>query len=331
MIWLIGAFLYPLVVPAAIISRTAGGFEASSHAAAKSVELLLLNKTGQPEGGGLTFSPNLYNRDYENAQQYYGVNGVKNIYDKAGIQGPIKDASWFTEVPQKMAEMPPYPLDIKAAPRTDGPCQFACGWTCGTKECDQICTPQCAPPQCETLCMKSADKCETRCGPPKCAVVCPETECKGGSNCPKCRTVCAPPACTIECSDDCHSVCSKPECTWDCHPDLGKCPSPNCTKTCTGQKRCREGLPPPRNKIQVVPMAAGSKVVSEGVASIDPTVLNTPAEPPPPVTSPPVDFEWAKKKLKELTARPTLGPVAKLKRHWQVEDDKIEEARLLRR
>lgn len=244
------------------------------------------------------------------------------------LRGSAQPLDFFREDSRKIAEMPPYAPDAQAKPQVDtGICEPRCLYSCGTKECDQVCEPLCAPPQCETVCMKSADKCETRCGPPKCAVVCPSSKCLGG-NCPKCRTVCSPPACTTECTDDCHSVCSKPSCTWKCH--AGQCPKPSCKMSCVGTRRCRSGLPPLKSE-KKVPRAAGSTVVSEGVASLDPTVLATPPIPPPVVTAPPpsADLEAARQKLSPVVQGP--GPVQMLKRHWQVEDDNIEQMRLLRR
>lgn len=246
------------------------------------------------------------------------------------FSGPQRPPDFFSEDPQKMAEMPPYAPDPQASPELQDVasiCEPRCLYTCGTKVCDQVCEPKCAPPQCETMCTKSADKCETRCGPPQCAVVCPSTTCKGG-NCPKCRTVCSPPACTTECTDDCHSVCSKPSCTWSCH--VGKCPKPDCKMNCQGSRRCRSGLPPLKST-QKVPRASGSKVISEGVASLDPTVLATPPTPPPAVAHPPPahDLEAAHQKL--WPGAPTDGPVRALKKRWQAEDYRMEEMKLLRR
>mmetsp|Transcript_138156 Transcript_138156/g.257790 ORF Transcript_138156/g.257790 Transcript_138156/m.257790 type:complete len:280 (+) Transcript_138156:130-969(+) len=240
---------------------------------------------------------------------------------------PAESPDFFTEDERKLAEMPPYAPDPQGDPELSSICEPRCLYTCGTKECDQVCEPMCAPPQCETVCTKSADKCETRCGPPRCAVVCPSTSCRGG-NCPKCRTVCSPPACTTECTDDCKSVCSKPSCTWSCH--VGKCPKPDCKMNCVGTRRCRSGLPPPRSAMKV-PRPANSKVVSEGVASLDPTVLATPPTPPPAVTLPPpsADLEAAQEKLRPITT--TMGPVEALKKKWQAEDYRTEEMRLLRR
>lgn len=226
---------------------------------------------------------------------------------------------FFSEDAQEMVEMPAYKPEVKPPPPDAPVCEPYCAYKCGPhKECDETCEAVCAPPQCETVCMKSADKCDTRCGPPHCAVVCPETHCTG-PDCPKCRTVCAPPSCTTQCSDDCHSICAQPTCSWKCHPEM--CPKPTCTMQCTGTGGCRAQLPPANATRGQVPILPGSKIVAEGPASLDPAILRTNPTPPPPVGQAMETPSNHSSHGSEATpfAR-HLGPVAGLKRKWAAED-----------
>lgn len=147
-------------------------------------------------------------------------------------------------------------------------CHPKCWWNCGTADCDEVCDPVCAPPQCETACGAiNMASCRQVCQPPKCAIVCPTQHCSHGG-CPGCKTVCAPPKCTTECAEQCESKCSEPQCTWKCNP--GKCEKPRCTLTCGGAKAC--GLDGNLNA-RPPPFAHGMTVMAKALAESDPKVL----------------------------------------------------------
>eukprot|EP00747_Dinoflagellata_sp_TGD_P193187 gnl/TRDRNA2_/TRDRNA2_59027_c0_seq1.p1 gnl/TRDRNA2_/TRDRNA2_59027_c0~~gnl/TRDRNA2_/TRDRNA2_59027_c0_seq1.p1 ORF type:complete len:322 (+),score=67.48 gnl/TRDRNA2_/TRDRNA2_59027_c0_seq1:180-1145(+) len=193
-------------------------------------------------------------------------------------------------------------------------CNPACGWSCGKKVCDATCEAMCTPPQCMTLCAKTADKCETRCGEPRCAVVCPSTAqvCSNG-DCPKCRTVCAPPACTTQCVDNCDTVCSKPSCSWKCK-EPEKCPEPKCEMKCAGLKKCGSKMKP-----WPIPQVPGKTIVAKGKASLEPKTLFDPIKPPKPWKTPGGPKGSS-------AARPTISPIRQLKNKYEKIDEAKEEA-----
>lgn len=157
-----------------------------------------------------------------------------------------------------------------------GDCHPKCWWNCGTADCDEVCDPVCAPPQCETACGAiNMASCRQVCQPPKCAIVCPTSHCSHGG-CPGCKTVCAPPKCTTECAEQCESKCSDPQCTWKCNP--GKCEKPRCTLTCGGAKAC--GLDGNLNA-RPPPFSHGMTVLAKALAESDPKVLADFAAKPP--------------------------------------------------
>jgi len=209
----------------------------------------------------------------------------------AGSATPFP-SEFFTGDADKMAEMPPYDnvnvkvaSEDKGAPQKwepDAACAPVCNWRCGPKPaCNQneVCTPQCLPPMCKTICKKSAGLCQTRCNKPQCAVVCPEEGCPS-SRCPRCGTVCSQPKCTTVCGDDCQSVCEKPRCSWNCHA-VACSSKPTCVLKCDGLTRCGQL----NNDTVWVPTAPpGSDVASMGDASLDPKDLVKKATAPPPWT-----------------------------------------------
>lgn len=254
--------------------------------------------------------------------------------DAAKQKRPAFDPMWFAEDHRRMAQMPPY-IPSKHVDHIPGDpvCNPRCGYSCGHSECDQACEPVCLPPQCETLCMKSEDKCNTRCNKPKCAVICPASAepCPNG-DCPKCRTICAPPACTTSCSGSCHSVCTQPQCNWKCK--AGNCPKPECKMTCSGFDKCHDKFP--NTNLTKVPIMPGMDIKAEDRASMDPTVLTQPVVAPP-LPGPETMKQTAGTKDSSLGynklpgARTTPGPVAKLKIQWKAEDLVDQNERLLRR
>jgi len=245
---------------------------------------------------------------------------------------PAFNVGWFTEDHRRLAQMPPYiPSPAHDHLPGDPVCNPRCGYACGTSECDQTCVPLCLPPQCETLCMKSEDKCNTRCNKPKCAVICPAAAepCPNG-DCPKCRTICAPPACTTSCSGSCHSVCTQPQCTWKCK--LGDCPKPDCKMTCSGFAECKDHFP--NTNLTKVPIMPGMTIKAEDKASMDPATLMEPVKAPPPEgpkVVPQMHKESSLGYNEVPVARTTPGPLRRLKMKWQAEDLLDQNERLLRR
>lgn len=257
---------------------------------------------------------------------------LQAVEDAKHEKKPVFDPAWFTEDHRRLAQMPPYKAskEIDYMPG-DPVCNPRCGYTCGHKECDQTCEPVCIPPQCETLCMKSEDKCTQRCSKPKCAVICPASAepCPNG-DCPKCRTICAPPQCTTSCSGSCHSVCSQPQCSWKCH--MGKCPKPDCKMTCSGFSECHDKFP--NANITKVPIMPDMKIMEVDRASMDPATLMEPVKAPPapgPEVIPQARKESSIGYDKIPVAKTTPGPVRKLKMKWEAEDLLDENERLLRR
>jgi len=113
-------------------------------------------------------------------------------------------------------------------------CTPKCTWTCGKRECDQVCAPKCNPAVCSTRCKGfNTDTCKMKCQQPQCQVICPKNGCPKG-NCAACRTECGKPVCQMECLKEeqpCHQVCAQPLCTWECSkPQV--CPLPDCKLTC---------------------------------------------------------------------------------------------------
>lgn len=163
------------------------------------------------------------------------------------------------------------------APMSGEECHPKCWWSCGNADCDEVCDPVCAPPQCETACANlNLATCTQQCDPPKCAIVCPTQHCAHGG-CPDCKTVCAPPKCTTNCAEQCESKCSDPQCTWKCNP--GKCEKPRCTLTCGGAKAC--GLEGNLNA-RPPPFTSGMTVLAKGLADADPKTLKALAAKGPP-------------------------------------------------
>lgn len=161
-------------------------------------------------------------------------------------------------------------------------CHPKCWWSCGNADCDEVCDPVCAPPQCETACGPlNLATCRQQCDPPKCAIVCPSQHCEHG-DCPACHTVCAPAKCETICAEQCDSKCAEPQCSWKCDP--GKCDKPSCTLTCGGAKMCNYD-----KSVNSKPgFKAGMHTVSAGLAAYDPATLGvavmpeiTPAAPAP--------------------------------------------------
>jgi len=195
------------------------------------------------------------------------------------------------------ADLEPPWVDIPIEKPEEAPSQCGpkCQWNCGKNHCHTLteCDPVCAPPKCETTCSASVDKCDTRCGEPLCAVVCPQTECVG-TDCPnslKCKTVCSPPVCTTSCRD-CKTTCAKPVCNWNCKQN-SKCPPPKCKLDCvdldcpaqlspvSGNSTAREkARQKAAQQLAESLKSEGRVVITTGDASLDPEVLNSPAEGP---------------------------------------------------
>lgn len=128
-------------------------------------------------------------------------------------------------------------------------CTPKCMWSCESVKCDEVCTPECQPPRCETRCA-SADLsgCAMECEEPHCAVVCPERQCPSQS-CSSCTSTCTDPVCKLRCpkKQPCHNVCEHPSCEWKCSAP-SECPAPRCHMVCESPKNCMgstyRSLPP---------------------------------------------------------------------------------------
>jgi len=180
-------------------------------------------------------------------------------------------SDFFTHDSEKMDELPQYTGG--SAPKG---CHPKCEWTCGGG-CDQVCNPVCAPPKCETSCgALELSMCQQRCGPPKCAVVCPTKQCEH-DECPKCKTICGPPECTTHCSNNCESRCADPQCSWNCKPSPD-CAQPQCKLSCNGPKVCNMNAD--TNARPNVPLTPDKRIMSQGLANLDPTSLQPGATPP---------------------------------------------------
>jgi len=235
-----------------------------------------------------------------------------------------KDLDFFAEDAEKLQEAPEYSaaalakhaeLRDRAFSELDF-CAPKCAWACAAKECDQVCQPHCAPPQCRTICTRSVDLCETRCGPPQCAVVCPPECPNGGPHCGRCRTVCSPPVCTDQCGTDCQNFCEKPRCTWNC--TVGECPKPDCSLQCSGFTRCSKAYRPIDPTVPPqYPDADPATLVgrAEAPASLDPSTLSLPATRPPPWELRPREEENS-----TAPANNSMNPVRALKLKWKAED-----------
>lgn len=111
-----------------------------------------------------------------------------------------------------------------------------CRWECDDdKTCPQVCSSECAPPQCAVRCRPLAPAtCTVTCAPPKCRIVCPsDDKCQRG-RCNLCKTVCDPPQCTVKCVEptpDCVAQCAPPDCRRVCQKPAD-CPQPNCRMVC---------------------------------------------------------------------------------------------------
>jgi len=172
----------------------------------------------------------------------------------------ILPSDFFTHDAEKMAELNDYKKEV---PRG---CHPKCMWSCGGAQCDETCSPVCAPPKCETKCGTLDIKtCERSCDPPKCAVVCPTVQCEH-AECPKCKTVCAPPVCSTDCAENCESVCADPVCSWNCKPSAS-CAQPTCALDCNAAKVCN--LNADVNARPSPPLKNG-QVVSQSLAYILP-------------------------------------------------------------
>lgn len=179
-------------------------------------------------------------------------------------------SDFFTHDAEKMDELP-QSNDIK--PKG---CHPKCTWSCGGG-CDQVCNPVCAPPKCETSCgALELSMCHQRCGPPKCAVVCPTKTCEH-DECPKCKTICGPPDCQTICSNNCESRCADPQCSWNCQPTQD-CAQPQCKLDCNGPKVCN--MNSETNARPNVPILPDKRIMSQGLANLDPTSLQPGATPP---------------------------------------------------
>mmetsp|Transcript_114270 Transcript_114270/g.160315 ORF Transcript_114270/g.160315 Transcript_114270/m.160315 type:complete len:248 (+) Transcript_114270:70-813(+) len=218
-------------------------------------------------------------------------------------------SSYSGSIAVKQAPWQDIPVE-KEKPQKCGPkCQYDCEQTnCpATHECE----PLCEPPECVTTCSSSRTQCETRCGEPLCAVVCPQTECKG-SDCSRavaCQTVCNPPVCTTSCADSCQTSCATPKCNWRCKPTPA-CPQPACKISCTDLD-CAANMvhsnATARAELEASLSTQGKEVVSEGRASLDPSVLSAaapvaapaagPAQPEAPQDSR-IDLSWLRDALK---------------------------------
>lgn len=167
-------------------------------------------------------------------------------------------------------EVYPYPggAGRVAENRPKSACHPKCWWSCGNTDCDEVCEPVCAPPQCETACAPiNPAACAQRCDPPQCAIVCPSMHCDHG-DCPRCKTVCGPPKCETVCSEQCESRCAEPSCTWKCDP--GKCEQPKCNLECGGAQMC--GFNADLNA-RPAPFKHNMRVLSKGLAAFDPHSL----------------------------------------------------------
>jgi len=139
----------------------------------------------------------------------------------------------------------------KCMPVQEDTCTPKCSWTCGKRECDQVCAPKCNPAVCSTRCKGfNTDSCQMKCQQPQCQVICPKHGCPKG-DCAACRTECGKPVCQMECKkeeQDCHQVCAQPLCKWECSkPQV--CPEPDCkltceTPSCNKQMPIVQALPP---------------------------------------------------------------------------------------
>jgi len=197
-------------------------------------------------------------------------------------------SSYSGSIAVKQAPWQDIPVE-KEKPQKCGPkCQYDCEQTnCpATHECE----PLCEPPECVTTCSSSRTQCETRCGEPLCAVVCPQTECKG-SDCSRavaCQTVCNPPVCTTSCADSCQTSCATPKCKWRCKPTPA-CPQPACKISCTDLD-CAANMvhsnATARAELEASLSTQGKEVVSEGRASLDPSVLSAAAPVAAPAAGP---------------------------------------------
>ena len=111
-----------------------------------------------------------------------------------------------------------------------------CRWECDDEQtCPQVCSSECAPPQCAVRCRPLAPaNCTVSCAPPKCRIVCPsDDKCQRG-RCNLCKTVCDPPQCTVKCVEptpDCVAQCAPPDCRRVCQKPAD-CPQPNCRMVC---------------------------------------------------------------------------------------------------
>ena len=111
-----------------------------------------------------------------------------------------------------------------------------CRWECDDEPtCPQVCSSECAPPQCTVRCRPLAPaKCTVTCAAPKCKVVCPnDDKCQRG-RCNMCKTVCEPPKCTVKClnpAPDCVTQCAPPDCRRVCQKPAD-CPKPTCRMVC---------------------------------------------------------------------------------------------------
>jgi len=186
------------------------------------------------------------------------------LHQPIGGSGFASD--FFTHDSEKIRELPKY--GAKATT-----CHPKCFWKCGG-DCDQVCTPNCAPPRCETSCGPlEVGMCQQRCEEPKCAVVCPG-QCET-RECPKCKTVCAPPVCHTHCNDECESRCADPQCDWNCKPDP-KCVQPECKLDCNNPKECGYAS----TLTTKVPIAPDRRIMAAGLANLDPKSLPLGAAPP---------------------------------------------------
>lgn len=174
-------------------------------------------------------------------------------------------AHYFTSDAQDRSEMPPYQEGGEST------CHPRCEWTCGAQpECNAVCKPACAPPQCMTSCTQDSSQCQIKCEPPKCAVVCPTGGC-ANQDCPGCQTVCGPPTCETKCNDGCSTRCNKPRCVWNCAKNEN-CPKPECKLNCKEKSVVCKPKAPAANQLSL-PAMPGQVVVADGLAALDPTIL----------------------------------------------------------